>query len=84
MWFSVDRIEDKRTVVLVGDDNTVCHLSVEAYTAYTGIQPAEAQMLCCDTQNGRIVSAHYDPDETERRQISARERLHRLFNKKQS
>jgi len=84
MWFSVDRVEDKHTVVLVGDDDTVCHLSVEEYTAYTGIQPKEAQMLRCDTQNGRIVSAHYDPDETERRQIAARERLHRLFKQKHS
>ena len=84
MWFSVDRIEDKRIVVLVGDDDTVCRLSVEEYTAYTGIPPKETQMLYCDTQNGRVVSAHYDPGETERRQIAAHERLHRLFNKKHS
>ncbi len=84
MWFSVDRIEDKRTVVLIGDDDTVCSLSVEEYTALTGVPPTEAQMLRCDIRDGRIASAHYDPDETERRKAAARERLHRLFNKKQT
>ncbi len=84
MWFSVDRIEDKSTVVLIGDDDTVCNLSVEKYTALTGIPPAEAQMLRCEMQDGSIISARYDPNETERRQAAAHERLRRLFNKKQT
>lgn len=84
MWFSVDRIEDKSTVVLVGDDDTVTHLSVEEYARLAGLPPTETHMLQCKTENGHIVSAIFSPEETERRQAAARERLRRLFAKKQT
>ena len=84
MWCSVDRIEDKRTVVLIDDDEKVYHLSLDTYTRMTGIPPSESHMLQCTTENGRIVSAVFSPEETERRQTAARERLRRLFTQKQT
>ena len=81
VWLCVDRIEGN-TAVLTDDREKIYTLDVTAYTALVGRAPAESDVLSAEVNDGRILAASYDGEETQRRKDSARERLHRLFGKK--
>ena len=83
MWMSVDRIEGF-VVVLIADDEQVYHLDITAYEALTGIPPTETHMLWCEVRDGLIISARFDPTETEGRLSAASAKLRRLINQKRS
>ena len=81
MWLCVDRMEGN-TVILVDDNAAVIPLSRTAYTALTGREPRESDVLTAEVDgDGHVVSAAYDEAETKRRQEAARERLDRLFGR---
>ena len=81
VWLCIDRIEGN-TVVLLDDGEQVYHLNAAAYEILVGRAPAESDVLSAEVNDGRILAASYDGEETQRRKDSARERLHRLFGKK--
>ena len=83
MWMSVDRVEGS-VVVLIADDEQVYRLDTSAYEVLTGIPPTETHMLWCEARDGLVISARFDPTETERRLSAASARLKRLINSKHS
>ena len=80
MWVAVDRIEGN-TVVLVSDEEKIFHVAVADYKTLTALSPQESHILQCEIRDGHIISARYDPHETDRRLAAARARLQRLINK---
>ena len=80
MWLSVDRIENG-IVVMISEGERVYHWDVPTYEALTGKAPEETHVLWCEVQNNTIISARFDPHETQRRANAARERLQRLIQK---
>ena len=81
MWLCVDRMEGN-TVVLVDDDAAVISLSRTEYTALTGCEPRESDVLTAEVDGeGLVVSATYDEAETKRQRDTARRRLDRLFGR---
>lgn len=80
MWLAVDRIEGD-TVVLMDDDEVTYHLSAQAYIELTGCAPTESTVLQARVEDGRILSAACDGDETQRRLAAARARLDRLIHR---
>lgn len=84
MWLCVDRMEGN-TVVLLDDDAAVIPLSRTEYTALTGCEPRESDVLTAEVdRDGHVVSATYDEAETKRRRDTARRRLDRLFGRSKS
>lgn len=81
VWLCIDRIEAE-TVVLLDDGERVYHLSVEDYTALTGLPPRESDVLTAEVEGDRVVYAAYDGEETQKRKDAARARLNRLFGRK--
>ena len=81
VWLCVDRIEGN-TVVLLDDEEKIYRLDSASYETLVGRTPAESDVLSAEVNDGRILAASYDGEETQRRKDSARERLHRLFGKK--
>ena len=81
VWLCIDRIEGN-TVVLLDDGDQVYHLNAAAYETLVGRAPAESDVLTATVENGTVLTARYDGEETERRKAAARARLHRLFGKK--
>ena len=80
MWMAVDRIEGN--IVVLIDDTCMTHqLSTEDYLRLTGQSPAESHVLSCELADGRVISATYDPQETQRRLDIARARLERLVRR---
>ncbi len=80
MWMSVDRTEGD-LVVLIADDETVHHVKVADYEALAGRPPKETHVLWVEAQDGNVLSARYDPEETSRRLQAAKDRLQRLLRK---
>lgn len=80
MWLSLDRIEGD-TVILIDDNEGLYHVTASAYETLTGLSPRETHMLWCEVRDGVILSARFDPEETDRRTQAARDRLRRLVNK---
>jgi hypothetical protein len=80
MWLCVDRIEGD-TVVLTDEDERLYRMARADYTALTGREPAESDMLSAEVEGDRILSAAYDEAETAARRESARKRLNRLFGR---
>lgn len=83
MWMSVDRIE-KDLVVLIADDETVYHVKVADYETLVSRPPQETHVLWVETRDKNILSARFDPQETDCRTAAAKARLHRLINQKHS
>ena len=81
VWLCVDRIEGN-TVVLMDDEEKIYRLDSASYETLVGRTPAESDVLSAEVNDGRILAAAYDGEETERRKAAARARLHRLFGKK--
>lgn len=81
MWLCVDRIEGD-TVVLTDESKGLYRLSRADYTALTGREPAESDILAAEAEGDRILSAAYDGAETASRKEAARKRLNRLFGRK--
>ncbi|WP_132059393.1 DUF3006 domain-containing protein [Halorussus amylolyticus] len=74
----VDRFEGERAVLLVEDgEETVGEMAVRE-----GRLPDDARhqdaILRVTVQNGNLVGASYDPDESERRRSEAQSRFDRL------
>ena len=80
MWLCVDRIEGN-TVVLTDDSEQLYRIPRADYTALTGREPAESDLLTAETEGDRILSAAYDGAETAARKEAARKRLNRLFGR---
>ena len=80
MWLCVDRIEGD-TVVLTDEGEGLYRMARADYTALTGPEPAESDMLSAEAEGDRILSAAYDSAETVARKEAARRRLKRLFGK---
>ena len=81
MWLCVDRTEGD-TVVLLDDEERIYRLDRAAYVAMVGRAPAESDILSAEAEEGRVLKAAYDPEETASRKAAARARLNRLFGKK--
>ncbi len=80
MWLCVDRIEGD-TVVLTDENERLYRIARADYTALTGRDPAESDMLSAEAEGDRILSAAYDGEETASRKEAARRRLNRLFGR---
>ena len=80
MWLCVDRIEGD-TVVLTDEGERLYRMARADYTALTGREPAESDMLSAEVEGDRILSAAYDEAETAARRESARKRLNCLFGR---
>ena len=74
----IDRFEGDQAVLLVEDGGEL----VDELVVREGRLPADARhqdaILDVTMQNGNLVSAHYDSDETERRGSEAQDRFDRL------
>lgn len=81
MWLCVDRIEGN-TVVLLDDEERIYRMDRAVYVAMVGRAPAESDILSAEAEEGRVLKAAYDPEETASRKAAARARLNRLFGKK--
>ena len=81
MWLCIDRIEGN-TVVLTDDEERIYRMDIATYEMLASRSPAESDVLTATVENGFILAARYDGEETERRKIVARARLNRLFGKK--
>lgn len=81
VWLCIDRIEGN-TVVLLDDGEKIYRLDSASYETLVGRTPAESDVLTATVENGTVLTARYDGEETERRKAAARERLNRLFGKK--
>ena len=80
MWLCVDRIEGD-TVVLTDEGEKLYRIARADYTALTGRDPAESDMLSAEVEGDEILSAAYDGEETASRKETARARLNRLFGR---
>ena len=81
MWLCVDRIEGN-TVVLLDEKEEIYRMDRAAYVTMVGRDPAESDILSAEAEEGRVLKAAYDPEETASRKAAARARLNRLFGKK--
>ena len=81
MWLCVDRIEGN-TVVLLDEKEGIYRMDRAAYVVMVGRDPAESDILSAEAEEGRVLQAAYDPEETASRKAAARARLNRLFGKK--
>lgn len=74
----IDRFEGEQAVLLVEDDDEL----VDELIVREGRLPTDARqqdaVLRISMQNGNLISAHHDPDETERRSSEAQDRFDRL------
>lgn len=74
----VDRFEGEQAILLVEDGDEL----VDELVVREGRLPADARrqdaVLRISMQNGNLVSAHHDPDETDRRRSEAQDRFDRL------
>ncbi|MBE6558916.1 MAG: hypothetical protein E7661_07945 [Ruminococcaceae bacterium] len=83
MWMSVDRVENG-IVVMIAEGEQAYHWDVTTYEAAVGQAPEETHILWCEVQDHTIISARFDPHETQRRANAAHERLQRLIQKSSS
>jgi hypothetical protein len=80
----VDRIEDGLAAVLLEEDGRDAYeLLVEPAELPEDGQHANA-VLTVEVQDGELVKASYDPDETEERRDSAQSRFDRLSERPSS
>ncbi len=83
MWMAVDRTEGDY-VILIDDESNIHQLTQQEYLKITGRPPVESHVLRCELAHGKIISAAYDPEETQRRLDAARARLERLKQRSNS
>ena len=74
----IDRFEGDQAVLMVEDGDEL----VDELVVREGRLPDDARqqdaVLDVTMQNGNLVSAHHDPDETDRRKSAAQDRFDRL------